>query len=135
MRREGSCARCHRRSRLRKCGRRRSASSTRPACSSLMCHCQRLRFIHLYRFGISLNFYCDCAKILLWQVAIYSFEKYDDTYLLTGLRNSLGIENVKTLNFALSADTVQFASGSVILFVMARLICIDIVSAPTGILS
>ena len=89
----------------------------------------------MYRFVISLNFYCDCKKSLLWQVAIYSFEKYDDTYLLTGLRNSLGIENVKTLNFALSADTVQFASGSVILFVMARLICIDIVSAPTGILS
>jgi hypothetical protein len=56
----------------------------------------------------------SCVGMMLTvmeQVAIYSFEKYDETYLATGLRSTLGAENVMTLSVALTVETAQFAAG------------------------
>ena len=44
-------------------------------------------------------------------MAIYSFEKYDEAYLASGLRSALGADNVKALSVALSADTARLADG------------------------
>ncbi len=51
------------------------------------------------------------VTMMMVQVAIYSFEKYDETYLATGLRSTLGAENVMTLSVALTVETAQFAAG------------------------
>ena len=42
---------------------------------------------------------------------IYSYEKYDERYLASGLRGALGADSVRVHAVALSMETVHLAAG------------------------